>query len=131
MTAFISGHCNLSNIEFDQYYKLKIDQALEQGHSFVVGESPGADTLAIQYLSGKTDKVTIYHIGTNSRVASNFKTIGGFRNHSQKDSAMTYASTYDILYVRPEEEQRRLVGPKYIPGYICGTEQNRRRREKV
>ena len=51
-------------------------------------------------------------------------------HHVQRDAAMTTASDYDILYVRTEEESRKLYGAKYRPR-VSATELNRLRRIEV
>ncbi|KAI1860967.1 uncharacterized protein JN550_011122 [Neoarthrinium moseri] len=51
-------------------------------------------------------------------------------HHIQRDANMTAASDYDILFVRSEEESRRLYGEKYR-ARMSATELNRRRREEL
>ena len=51
-------------------------------------------------------------------------------HHIQRDANMTAASDYDILYVRSEEESRKLYGEKYR-ARVSATEMNRRRREEL
>ena len=58
------------------------------------------------------------------------KTVGGFKNHEQKDSAMTFASDVDIAWSRSEEEQKKLYGSKYRKRK-SGTQKNIERREKI
>lgn len=131
-TAFISGHTDLSQEEFETHYRTRIDEALSSNHAFVIGDARGADSMALQYLSGKTTRVTIYHIGEAPRVTCpGSKASGGFTSHKAKDAAMTAHSTYDILWVRSAEEQRQRLGAAYDPKRLSGTEQNRRRRSSA
>ena len=50
--------------------------------------------------------------------------------HLVRDAHMTLNSDYDILYVRSEEESRKLYAEKYR-ARVSATEYNRRRRERV
>ena len=60
---FVSGHLDVTPEEFNEFYKSQIDRALEDtGSSFVVGDARGADYLAMQYLQGRTQSVTVYTI---------------------------------------------------------------------
>lgn len=103
---FISGHIDLTIDEFNMYYKLYIDNALKNNCSFVIGDAKGADKLAQQYLVGKTNNVTVYHMFTSPRNnVGNFKTIGGFKSDDERDSQMTKDSTKDIAWVRPGREE--------------------------
>jgi hypothetical protein len=129
---FISGHCDISQEEFEIYYKEAIDQSIENGGSFVIGDARGVDTMAQEYLSSKgvTD-VTIYHIAKSPKNnAANFPVIGGFKYHNQKDAAMTDNSDYDIAWVRSVEEQKKLYGSSYRKRK-SGTEKNLNRRKKL
>ncbi|WP_027709277.1 hypothetical protein [Zooshikella ganghwensis] len=114
---FISGHLDLTKTEFDVYYRPRIDQALACNEAFVIGDARGADTLAQQYLLGKTTAVTIYHMFTSPRNNVGFKTIGGFQSDSERDKHMTLASTHDIAWVRLGREN-------------SGTQKNLNRRKK-
>ena len=128
-TYFISGHIDINPDEFKTHYIHKIDEALSQQDGiFVIGDANGTDTLAQTYLKDKTDKVTIYHIKTSPlNNIGDFKTKGGYKNHNRKDTAMTLISDYDIAWVRPIEDQKKLYGSNYKKR-ISGTERNIRRR---
>ncbi len=84
---FISGHLDLTQEEFDEHYRHQIDDALEKNQSFVVGDAKGADTLAQQYLFGKTKAVVVYHMFESPRfgmrgflLAGNFKVMQNAMN---------------------------------------------------
>lgn len=51
-------------------------------------------------------------------------------HHIQRDANMTAASTYDILYVRNDEENKALYGAKWRPR-VSATELNRLRRAEL
>lgn len=42
--AFISGHMDLTPQQLSQYYLARLDDALAQGHHFVIGDAKGVDT---------------------------------------------------------------------------------------
>ena len=105
MIYFISGHLSLTQSEFDAHYKPLIDEALFQGRSFVVGDAKGADTMAQDYLYGKTDKVTVYHMFESPRYNAGFTTVGGFLTDQERDSCMTDNSDRDIAWVREGRER--------------------------
>jgi hypothetical protein len=135
-TFFISGHIDLSASEFNDKYIQKILAALNEGASFVIGDSKGADALAMTFLAGYAlkdnsimDRTTIYHCYDKPRnYIEGFRTEGGFISDSARDEAMTLASDEDILYVRSEEEQRKRLGKKYNPNHVGGTQHNLLRR---
>ncbi|OZG72196.1 hypothetical protein BTA51_17775 [Hahella sp. CCB-MM4] len=102
---FISGHLDLSHDEFNEHYRPVIDIAIEQNQSFVVGDARGADTLAQQYLKGKTTAVTVYHMFSDPRNNVGFNTKGGFQSDNERDKQMTLDSTQDIAWVRPGREK--------------------------
>ena len=130
---FISGHTDLSIKEFNSIYVPLIDKEIEKGSKFVVGDAPGVDIMAIEYLYNKgVNNVVIYHIGDSPRLGEladkiTYSHIGGFTSHKAKDTAMTLASGHDIAYSRTLEQQKALYGEKYRHR-LSGTEQNIRRR---
>lgn len=108
MIYFISGHGDLTQIEFNNYYVPVLDDILrtDKNAEFVVGDFQGADTMAQDYLRVKipdTSKLTVYHMGRFPRYcsATGFKLIGGFSSDEERDSAMTRASNVDICFIRP------------------------------
>ena len=135
--AFISGHIDLTQKEFDQYYKNKIDEAIKKKHSFVIGDGHGADALAQEYLINliPKEKVEVYHMFDKPLVnKNNYEMVGGFKNHNKKDTAMTLDSDYDIAYVRSVELTKIMLEKKgivYNPKRKSGTQRNLDRREKL
>jgi CO dehydrogenase/acetyl-CoA synthase beta subunit len=118
MIYFISGHRNITKEEFETHYIPKINSALEDSKSeFVVGDYDGVDTIAQEFLIGKTDNVIVYHMFNEPmNNPGDFKTLGGFIGDIERDSAMTDTSDIDIAWVR-------------FPGENSGTEQNVNRRK--
>lgn len=119
-TCFISGHLSLTEEEFEIHYRELIDYAIAAGHDFVVGDAPGADTIAQKYLAEHVsrERVVVYHAYTSPRNANNFRMVGNFPSQNAKDKAMTLASDYDILWIRPGRED-------------SGTARNLERRKKA
>jgi hypothetical protein len=127
MIAFISGHLDLTQEEFDEHYLPLIQKAIQCGDEFIVGDAEGADYMAQQYLRNifnacpfpiSTAPVRVYHMFNKPRNAVGFKLMGGFLSDKQRDEAMTAASDYDISWVRPGREK-------------SGTAKNIARRKKI
>lgn len=149
-TAFVSGHIDLPRDQFLRHYQSALDKAIAANDTFILSNSNGADRLALQYLLSNNvqpSHITVFlHTPPIRRQASGQdipQTIAPKYNnqglsvqiiegsHTQRDTAMTAASDYDILWVRPDEESRALYGTKYRAGRVSGTQKNRdRRREK-
>ncbi|KAK4900754.1 hypothetical protein LTR49_027388 [Elasticomyces elasticus] len=166
-TALISGHTDLSSVDFDNIYIPKINNALLSGHSFILGDAAGVDTQALQFLLSESirkqypdilDRITIYPSRASNTVmleALNLTVVGpedlalaqtsevaeligvvktgkdkARSKHIVRDTHMTLRSDYDILYVRSDEESRKLYGDKYR-ARVSATEMNRLRREKI
>jgi hypothetical protein len=104
-TIFISGHLSLTEDEFGKHYRNQIDQAIERGDSFVVGDARGADFLAQEYLLGKTEMVTVFHMLEKPRHNAGFVTIGGFLTDQERDEQMTANSDSDLAWVRLGREK--------------------------
>lgn len=131
-TYFVSGHIYLTEEEFDEHYRSRLDEAIGKKARFVVGDARGADSMAQLYLANRGLDVTVYHMSNKPRNNyGDFRTQGGFNCDEERDSCMTYNSTHDILWVRSEEEQKRNLGANYNPNRISGTKKNELRRQKI
>lgn len=123
----ISGHLDLTPAEFEAHYMPRLQEAITAGHSFVVGDAPGADAMAQAFLfvhmplALYRERVTVYHC---ARFRSPRHHVGGCPvvaagdSQAAKDRAMTKASDYDVAWVRPGKEK-------------SGTADNLRRRAKM
>ncbi len=141
---FISGHTNLTKEEFNKQYKPLLDNIINDNNtnSFVIGNSEGADKMAFQYLIYKgisIYNITIYYFSKNNQ-EDNFyfnykpKIIKGFTSYEKRDAAMTNASDKDILWIRPKEDNKKLLeslGEKYRENRISATERNLQRRKLI
>ena len=61
--CFVSGHRNITQDEFDEHYIPLINDAVDDGCSFVLGDFEGVDLLSQQLLSSIDAKFTVYHMG--------------------------------------------------------------------
>lgn len=105
-TAFVSGHLDVSEIEFLEHYVPALENAFFSGDVFVVGDAPGTDTMAQTFLSKLGAKVTVYHMFESPRInVGGSVTSGGYSTDLERDAAMTEASDYDIAWVRKGREK--------------------------
>lgn len=147
-TAFISGHMDLSYEQFIQEYESTIYEAYVNGYSFVMGHADGVDTYAREYLLGYPNfdprRITIYvHFSSKTPAQTRQEEVAKltalnvnlvqdeYASFTDRDAAMTANSDYDILYIRTPEEMHAILGDKYDPTRLSGTEQNRIRRLKA
>lgn len=105
-TAWITGHLDLTQEEFDDYYKPIIQKYIDAGGwAFVVGDARGADTMAQVFLKEKNvHKVTVFHMFESPRNNCGFNCIGGFKSDYERDKAMQDSSIDTIGWVRPGRE---------------------------
>jgi hypothetical protein len=116
--AFISGHLDLTQEEWENFYVDKIYRASMSGHKFVVGDAKtGADAWTIDLFKMyfklgwlSPERVTIYHMLIAPREtphikrSKGFTLVGGFKSDEERDASMTAASDYDIAWIRPGRE---------------------------
>jgi hypothetical protein len=138
--AFISGPLEVDPAYFDIHYAPRIQQAIREGHRFILGPSRGTDTLAFDFLKKFNVPASRIRVYLNTSEETRLK--GGFKRfeqaggsvvivkggHTQRDEAMTRASHYDILRYRTEEECRALYGAAFRKR-VSGTEKNELRRK--
>jgi hypothetical protein len=107
MIAFVSGHRDITDSEFNTHYAPKLDKAIQEGHQIVVGDYQGVDYLAQKYLSDKNyQKVVVYHMFIKPRYhIPGYPTRGGYTTDEERDGAMTKDSNYDIAWVRMGKEK--------------------------
>lgn len=72
--AFVSGHMDLTEDEFNVRYRPAIVAAVEAGSvSFVVGDAPGCDIMAqrlFKELGVHPSQVVVHHMSTQPRCSS-------------------------------------------------------------
>jgi len=105
--VMISGHVNITEREFFDYYPVRIERAMELGCTIFVGDAPGADSMAQKYLYEREYfKVIVCHAYNSPRNNfGDFLTIGGFKSYTERDAFMTKQTSYDIAWVRPGKER--------------------------
>ncbi|KAF2815381.1 uncharacterized protein BDZ99DRAFT_459267 [Mytilinidion resinicola] len=154
LVAFVSGHIDITPVQFRAQYASAIDTAIARGDIFVLSNAGGVDTMGLAYLRDhgvSPDRITIYmHTPRSNRklhatqIRINAMRLGkdveekyekegyGIRAvqgyHNERDAAMTEESDYDILWVRDEADTAKLYGAKYRPGRVSGTQKNKNRR---
>lgn len=103
---FISGHLDLTPEEFQEHYVPQLEEAVQAGGRFVVGDANGADTMAQDYLRRRTADVTVFHMFERPRNnVGYFPTMGSYKTDKERDEAMTQCSDADILWVREGREK--------------------------
>lgn len=107
-TIFVSGHLDLNDAEFAEHYAPSLREfASEPDMHFIVGDAPGADTKAQEYLKALgVTRLTVYHMFTAPRNWCGVGTLkGGYTSDNARDAAMTAESTDDLAWVRPGREK--------------------------
>lgn len=105
-TYFVSGHLDITDVEFMAFYLPKLIAATtEPDAKFVVGDAAGTDHMAQQWLHSRTKSVTVYHMFHTPRYNAGFPTKGGSTTDRERDEAMTRDSDVDIAWVRPGREK--------------------------
>jgi len=137
ITAFISGHTDLTKEEFQTHYVPLLDDAVNKNYDFVTAAAFGADRMAIDYLIQERkvspNKITVYlHERYADRLLfyrnSGFKVKMGFSSHVDRDTAMTNDSNLDIAWLRTDEEAKERYGSQWLKGDKSSTERNLQRR---
>jgi hypothetical protein len=102
---FISGPVDITQNEFEQYYKHQIEKACITPYAkFVIGDSNGVDKMAqemLYFYGCDHNVVTIYYVKTKP-FSDPKNNIGNwpakpFKNHNERNAAITRDSTEDIL----------------------------------
>lgn len=149
---FVCGHLDLKEDEFLAHYKPRLDALLERvklGEQlrFVMGNARGADTMALQYLLQHSitmcpQNICVHVLGwkdgeQNLREERRLTALGvqvhlyGTTDPEFRDANMTLLSTHDLAWVRSPATTKRLLGNKYDPNRISGTQQNINRRSSA
>lgn len=107
-TFFISGHLDLTAVEFEEHYAPRLRAlAADPDVSFIVGDAPGADAMAQERLKALgVSRMTVYHMLVAPRHWCGVGTLkGGYATDKARDAAMTSESTGDLAWVRPGREK--------------------------
>ena len=103
--VFVSGHLDLTREEFYEHY-VPVLLPLVASHHFIVGDAEGCDALAQEFLSSFNATYVIYHMFKAPRNCYDrwVALFGGFKSDSERDEAMTRASSLDVAWIRPGRE---------------------------
>ena len=106
--VFVSGHRDLSEDAFIKYYGSHLYRHYKNGTEFIVGDCNGVDEMTQIWLAKQwKPKVTVYHMFEKPRVCASeeFKLSGGYTSDSERDTAMTRASTCDLAFFTSGREK--------------------------
>lgn len=106
IVAHICGHLDLTQEEFNEHYKPRIDKIVEMDHNIVIGDAKGADLMSQQYLKElKYNYVIVFHMFDSPRNnVGPFAQLGGFESDKERDNEMINKSNYSVGWVRPGKE---------------------------
>jgi hypothetical protein len=116
--VFVFGHENLAFTTFVERYAPAMEAMLvDQTCRWIVGDRPGAETLALEYLKSRTELVTVFHCGKqprhhvdiNSTPARHWHVRGGFDGYHARDDAALAVCTH-VLGVDSQWEITRYDG---------------------
>ena len=138
MHAFVSGHVDIDETEFLAHYADRLDAAIAAGHSFVLGNAQGTDTLALRYLLSALGQeadarvrvafYSAYMQPSDYDIPPAALIPQTFTSNAKRDAYLTQISDYDIAWVRSEAASRALYGDKYRASRVSGTQKNLLRR---
>lgn len=102
---FISGHRDITEEEFKEWYIPELTKAAEEDSDFVVGDCSGVDSMAQDWLRDNLKhhfRVTVFHMFEKPRHLASmlFNTSGGYDSDISRDSKMTESSDEDIAFIR-------------------------------
>jgi len=97
--TLIKGKIDITIEEFNEHYIDKIDELIDEGNEFVIGDQHGFDHLLQTYLHCKRVKdITIFHTGNNPElILSAFNTFGGYQSYEEADKAMKVYSENNVF----------------------------------
>ncbi|MFL9833999.1 hypothetical protein [Chryseobacterium terrae] len=90
---YVSGNGNIKWENFHEFYVQPLTKLNLSEWEFIIRDFSGTDTLMMEFLKDKSEKVTILHVGKRPRyVVNSFKTkaekwkiIGGFASDFERD----------------------------------------------
>lgn len=109
MNYFISGHRDLTQEEFNTYYKPKIDHVIanDQNYLFILGTSEGCDTIASKYLDSIEAWFKVFPYEKEYYKPKNgtgYISNNIFTSFDERDRYMTLISNFDIAWIRKGKE---------------------------
>lgn len=112
-TYFISGvkSKQLSELEFNTYYRPRIIAAVAVGHSFVLSHLSEVDLMAqkllIYLLAKELNRMKVYHLENQSPLLydANIPVKGNFKSIEHMENAMIEDSNDDITFILSEDKK--------------------------
>lgn len=119
---YVFGNGNLSWEKFNQFYIKPLKDFDLSECEFIMGDFCGVDTLMMEYLKDKSEKVSILHIGQKPRYFANtFKTKagkweikGGFVSDLERDNYAISNCTHFLAIDFNSDEKRKSGTTKNI-----------------
>ena len=109
-TVFVAGYEDLTAREFAMHYQSRLDEAINNGHYFLLSDQAGACLITYEYLHSKdvpNSRISIYMSKEDGQIPQHlpidlsvFSIKGG---ESERYAAMVERSNYDILWLRPKD----------------------------
>lgn len=140
LVAFISGPTDTDYSYFYSHYVPHIQAAIVHGDHFVLGPlACGVDADALDYLLTLVtpERIRVFMTHNEDRMRGIEVRAQGVQvqvvgeTSQERDAALTRASTYDILRVRPRNEARAFYGRLWSDQYVTNTERNWKRRRGI
>lgn len=112
---YVSGNGNLSWDNFHQFYLEPLRKLNLSECEFLIGDFSGTDTLMMEFLKDKSEKVTILHIGEKPRYfpntfctkANEWEKIGDFRTDKERDDYAILNCTHFLATDFNSDENRK------------------------
>lgn len=119
---YVFGNGNLSWEKFNQFYIERLKEFDLSECEFIMGDFCGVDTLMMEYLKDKSEKVSVLHIGQKPRYFANtFKTKaekweikGGFTSDLERDNYAISNCTHFLAIDFNSDEKRKSGTTKNI-----------------
>ncbi len=105
--VFVSGHRDITQEEFNTHYVPRLDEAMDAGSRFVVGDCDGVDIMAQEYVASMSyPLLEVYHMFEEAtHYVDLYPTVGGWKSDVDRDWAMTLASDEDLCWIRKGKER--------------------------
>ena len=108
MNIFISGHRDLAQEEFEQYYVPLINQGMYNDVKFYISNFGNCEFMAHEYFEKcKYYNVVVCLLQSSPNIVNNhFTVINSFLDNEERDVYMTEQTDRDIAWVRKTELSR-------------------------
>ena len=110
-SVFVAGYQTLTDAEFAEHYRHRIDEAIEAGHCFLLSDEAGTCLKTFEYLLSKNVSASTIRIFTNEEVnqgaihlpvvanTSRIRSVPG--GDTERYARMAAESEGDIIWLRP------------------------------